>query len=83
MADDYIGKMVVNDGVTTELVNLYPKNGEIHRSEAKINAVVIQYVEGVDYDGNRVLYPVVHVECVDGHMEQELVEKAREIIEKL
>lgn len=65
-------------------VNFYPRNdGAIERVEARTNAVVISYVEDVDDEGEKYLRRFVWVECKDWHLKDELLQKAKEVMEKL
>lgn len=59
------------------------ENGSLKTVNPKRNAVIIDYFETCDEDGNAYIDRVVSLECKDEHMEYFLREHARKILQTL
>ena len=70
------------DGRCTDFRNMavFP-GGSVERVNLPVNAVLVQMVPGVDYDGNPCDRRVISIICVDSEMEPALKEEARRILQ--
>ncbi len=65
----------MNNGAT-RVVNLRVDKGVVEHVTATRNAVIVDYVQSFDYDGEPYLNPIITIECKDMDMLPELEERA-------